>query len=75
MLEDLRGLGLPLELGFLLFCQLSLQIRIKASAIYSDECIFNSYNVGMLRFTFELVLMDFWTLMMGSLIWKINGPV
>ena len=70
MLEDLRGLGLPLELGFLLFCQFPLQIQIKTSAIYllSIECMFIIFDFViyiqlMLKFTFELVFMAFWPLM------------
>ena len=59
----------------LYFFSLSSCYLIDASAIYSlsiecmfslfDSIIFNSYNVGILRFTFELMFMDFWPLMDG----------
>ena len=52
-----------------------MQFWIKESAIYSlsiecmfllfDSIIFNSYDVGMLRFTSELVFIDSWPLMDG----------
>ena len=62
-MEDLRGLGLPLELGFLLFCQFPLQIRIKASAIYllCIECMFIVFDsIIYILLLLELPLSSFY---------------